>query len=322
MPRFTIVDAPSILGLFPKGVEQAPPALRAAGLAAGLGADDGGRVEPPPYDPTRDPVTAMLNPGGIAAYSPLLADAVGAVLAGGGFPVVLGGDCSILIGAALALRRRGRSGLFFLDGHTDFWEPERSETGEAADLELGLVTGRGPAVVADIEGRGPYFHDEDIVVFGPRDAEELAEAGVRDLRDTRMRFFPCDRVRMLGATTAAAMALQPGLGLRRQGPLAEGVEGFWIHLDADVLDDAAMPAVDYRMPRGLSPAELREVLRLLMRTGHAVGIDITIYNPRLDPSGAAGRALAEAVVGGLNRTGARRRLPSSRRTDQSRSRWV
>jgi arginase len=303
MPRFTVVEAPSILGLFPRGVETLPEALRAAGLVEGLEAAEGGRVEPPPYDPGRDPATSMLNPAGLAAYSPALADAIGGVLDGGGFPVVLGGDCSVLIGAALALKRRGRFGLFFLDGHTDFWEPERSLTGEAAELELGIVTGRGPAVVADIEGLAPYLRDDDIVVFGPRDAEELAAVGVRDVAETRMRVFPFDRVRALGATTAAAMALQPGLGLRRQGPLAEGVAGFWIHLDADVLDDASMPAVDYRQPGGLSPAELREVLKLLIRTERAVGITITIYNPLLDPDGTAGRGLVGAVVGGLGPPG-------------------
>ncbi len=305
MPRFTIVGAPSILGLFPKGVEQAPPALRASGLAAGLakglGAVEGGRVEPPPSDPVRDPVSSILNPAGIAAYSSRLADAVGAVLDAGAFPVVLGSDRGILVGAALALRRRGRYGLFFLDGHTAFGEPEpeRSKSGQAAELALGIVTGRGPAIVADIEELAPYIRDEDSVVFGPRDAEGPADAGARDLRETWIRVFPCDRVRALGATTAAAMALQPGLGLRRQGPLAEGVAGFWIHLDADVLDDAVMPAVDDRMPGGLSPAELRETLALLMRTGRAAGIDITVSNPRLDPSGAAGRALAGAVIDGL-----------------------
>jgi arginase len=304
MAQFTIVEAPSILGLFPKGVELAPEALRAAGLVEGLGATEGGHVEPPPYDPTRDPATGMLNPAGIAAYSPQLADAIGAVLDAGDFPVVLGGDCSILIGAALALKRRGRFGLFFLDGHTDFWEPERSKTGEAAELELGIVTGRGPAPVSDLDGLSPYVHDEDIVLFGPRDDAERAEAGVRDARNTRMRVFPFDRVRSLGATTAAAIALQPGLGLRPQGPLAESVEGFWIHLDADVLDDGAMPAVDYRQSGGLSPAELREVLKLPIRTGRAVGITITIYNPRLDPDGTAGRVLAAAVVAGLQRTAA------------------
>ena len=120
MPNFSIVEVPSPLGLFPEGVQELPRALRAGGLAKGLGAAEGNLVEPPPYDPARDPAAALLNPTGLAAYSPLLADAVGSILDAGGFAVALGGDCSIPIGVALALKRRGRYGLFFLDGHTDF----------------------------------------------------------------------------------------------------------------------------------------------------------------------------------------------------------
>ncbi len=60
------------------------------------------------------------------------------------------------------------------------------------------------------------------------------------------------------------------------------VKGFWIHLDADVLDDAIMPAVDYRMPEGLSFAELIEVLQLLMASPKVIGMNVTIFNPKLD----------------------------------------
>ncbi|MBA2518565.1 MAG: arginase family protein, partial [Chloroflexia bacterium] len=147
--------------------------------------------------------------------------------------------------------------------------------------------------------RRPYVRDEDTIVFGCRDQAESAAAGSRDVRASRMRVFDVERVRQLGATTAAAMALQPDLGLHRQGPLAEGVAGFWIHLDADVLDDGVMPAVDYRLPGGLSPGAVREVLRLLLRTGRAVGLDVTIYNPSLDPTWAAGRMLASTIADGL-----------------------
>ena len=70
---------------------------------ARLSARRAGRVEPPAYDHERDPETLMLNPRGIAAY----AVALGAVIDRGELPVVLGGDCSILLGNLLALRRRG-----------------------------------------------------------------------------------------------------------------------------------------------------------------------------------------------------------------------
>src|SRR5262249_4893556 len=93
-----VLEAPSILGLFPKGVETLPDALLAAGLAKQLGAQRAGRVEPPAYIPERDPETLLLNPRGLADYAVALADAIGRLLNGAMLPVVLGGDCSIVFG--------------------------------------------------------------------------------------------------------------------------------------------------------------------------------------------------------------------------------
>jgi arginase len=132
--EFAIVEAPSILGLFPKGMEKLPDALLGAGLAERLGAQHAGRVEPPAYDPQRDPETLMLNPHKVANYAVALADKVGPIIDRGLFPVVLGGDCSILLGNLLALRRRGRYGLLFLDGHADFYQPEAEPSGEVASM--------------------------------------------------------------------------------------------------------------------------------------------------------------------------------------------
>jgi hypothetical protein len=96
MPRYAIVEAPSALGHVPEhlGVERAPEVLLAAGLADGLAARRAGRVEAVGYRADRDAGTHVMNPQAIRDYSPLLADAVSAVLGEGEFPVVLGGDCS------------------------------------------------------------------------------------------------------------------------------------------------------------------------------------------------------------------------------------
>jgi arginase len=88
----------------------------------------------PPYCDVRDPQTGVLNPHGIATVALDLAASVGAALDGGRFPVVLGGDCSILLGPMLALRRRGRYGLVFIDGHADFQHASDEPNGEVASL--------------------------------------------------------------------------------------------------------------------------------------------------------------------------------------------
>ena len=181
---FAILEAPSILGLFPKGVETLPDALLAAGLAERLNAAHAGRIEPPAYDPERDPETLLLNPRGIAGYSIALADSTGGLLNAGKVPVVLGGDCSIMLGCMLALKRRGRYGLLFLDGHADFYQPEAEPNGEAASMDLALATGRGPALVTNIEGRGPLVREEDVVVLGCRDAANAEEHGSQRIEDS------------------------------------------------------------------------------------------------------------------------------------------
>jgi len=289
--RLALLDAPSPLGVGPTGVERLAEALRAAGLREALNAEDSSAVAVPSHDPRRDPDTLLLNPLAIRDFSRRLADAVGGILDRGRFPIVLGGDCSILIGSMLALRRRGRYGLFFLDGHADFYHPEASPTGAVSDMDLAIVTGHGPTVLTDIESRRPLVTEEDVVVFGYRDAEEAAHYGSRDVRNTAMKVYDLATVQALGAKEVAAQALDH-LG---RGKLA----GFWIHLDADVLDDAVMPAVDYRLPGGLSPTELSAVLRTLVDSGKAVGLEITVFDPALDPNGSIAHRFVRSIADGI-----------------------
>ncbi|NUO44065.1 MAG: arginase family protein [Streptomyces sp.] len=283
-----IIEAPSVLGLRPTGVEELPRALLDAGLADGLGAVRVGSVEPGPYDPERDPETGVLNPAGIAEHALRLAGAVGEVLDAGRFPLVLGGDCSILLGNLLALRRRGRHGLLFLDGHTDFYRPETEPAGEVASMELALATGRGPAALADLDGLGPLVRDEDVVALGFRDQAEAAVFGMEPLPE-KLHALDLDRVRELGAGEAARHAVEALTG-------EDGGAGYWVHLDVDVLDDAVMPAVDYRLDGGLSWEELETVLRTALSGTGAVGLDVTIFNPRLDPDGSTAARLTETLL--------------------------
>ncbi len=295
MAQFTIIEAPSILGLRPTGVQHLPEALKAAGLMSELRAEYGGRVSPLSYSSERDKLTLLLNPESIRAFSLQLADTVAFVLHKKRFPLVLGGDCSILIGNLLALRRLGTYGLFFIDGHADFYQPEVSPTGEVADMDLAIVSGRGPNVLTNIDGLKPLVRDQDIVVFGYRDAEQAASYGSQDVRDTNMHVFDLPSVRKFDTIAAAASQAVDILANN------ELLDGFWIHLDVDVLDDSIMPAVDYRLGGGgLSFSELSELLRILVGSDRAVGMDITIFNPLLDFDGLITRRFVSSLIQGLS----------------------
>jgi len=278
---------PSALGLRPSGLENAPNALREAGLHSLLGVSDEVRIEVPPYCDVRDTETGVLNPQGIATVARALASAVEVALDNQRFPVVLGGDCSILLGPLLALRRRGRYGLAFVDGHGDFQHVDEEPNGEVASLDLAIVTGRGPEMLTNLEGLRPLVRDEDVALVGYRVLGDNDHYLEEHVRDTAITVIDYSDVQDLGI----ADTLRQSLIAVNSSDLA----GFWVHFDVDALGDAIMPAVDYRYPGGLSWDEVEQILGGLLTKG-ALGLEVTIFNPRLDPDGNLTRRLRDLIA--------------------------
>jgi arginase len=292
MSRFAIIQAPSALGLFPEGVERLPEALLAAGLQNAIQGRLADRLEPPASKQERDPDTLLRNGPAIRQYSFDLARSVGEVVDGGELPLVLGGDCSILLGSMLALRRRGRYGLLFLDGHADFYQPKAEPNGEVASMELALATGRGPEMLANLDGDGPLVREDDVVAFGRRDHAEAEEAGSQLIEETAIEVIGLDDIRRDG--------LESCLNRVRRTLTRSELDGFFVHVDCDVLDDALFPAVDYRLPGGLLWPELE--LTLASAIGHSglAGLEVTIFNPSLDEDGRLARQLVACLASALD----------------------
>jgi arginase len=268
------------------------------GAADGLAARRAGRVEAAGCSAERDSATQVMNPQAIRDYSPLLADAVTAVLGEGEFPVVLGGDCSILLGTMLALRRCGRYGLLYIDGDADFYQPEVNPlNGAASASDLAFATGFGPDVLTDIEGRRPLVPAEDVVVFACRDAADRERRGCQPLPEDLL-VVDRDQVRRAGAAAATREAVR--YLTREGGP----EDGFWIHLDADVFDETIMQAVDDPRPDGLAWDEVVSALSIAVGSGHAAGLQVAIYNPDIDAAGSNGRGLAATVRAALTASAA------------------
>lgn len=292
---YVVVEAPSILGLSPTGVERLPEALKAHGLVERLGARQGARLEPAEYSRERDPETGFLNPRGVRDFAIALAGALDPEWTRGATPVVLGGDCSILIGPMLGLRRRGRYGLLFIDGHADYYAPHQSPTGEVADMDLAVVTGASDDYLADIDGMKPLVRPEDTVLFGFRDEEVARQYGSQDVRTSGITAHSLSDIRSIGWEKAAESALA-------HVTRAE-LDGFFVHFDVDVLDDRVMPAVDYRMEDGLSYPDATNILGRARESGRMVGTTVTIFNPSLDADGSIGRRLADCLASGLGSWG-------------------
>ncbi|MFD3405917.1 arginase family protein [Kribbella sp. NPDC058693] len=290
-----VVDGPSNLGLRPPAAGTVPGcyklagALRDNGFVRRIGAEDGGCVTPPRYDRGDwKPGDGVFNAQAMAQYTVKLADRVAGFVEQGKFVVLLGGECSNLLGPALALKRLGRYGVVYLDGHSDFRTVDNAPyVGAAGGEALALVTGRGQADLTDLEGLTPYTRDTDAVLLGIREDDEYAADAVK----AGIPVWPASKI----ADDASAAADGTFEHLER-----DDLDGFWVHLDVDILDAEIMPAVDSPDPGGIDHGQLQALLRPLLASPKCVGIDIGIFDPDLDPDGTYAAELTDTLVAALS----------------------
>lgn len=301
MRRIGLIGAASSLGIRPyddrreaRHLYRAPAVLRGLGLGERLEAEDLGDVTPPGYRDFVRPPDGVRNEDLLVRYSELLAERVAEALEAGRFALVLGGDCSIVLGSLLgATRSAGRVGLAYIDGHADFATAKESATGSAASMCLGHAVGRDESRLAQLRGATPLAREEDVVLVGRRDEGE--PYGHAALAASRILDIPGDALADRGGAAVAAAVLE------RLG--RDELDGFWIHVDADVLDGAIMPAVDSPEPEGPGIEELASLVRPLAAHPKALGLQLTIYDPGLDPDGACADRLVSLLEGILGRPG-------------------
>jgi arginase len=275
---WTVIGAPLNSSARPGGEELAPAALRRSGLVARLAADDAGDIAGRVRPRERDPESGVLGMPGLLAASEELDAAVSSVLAAGRRPLVLGGDCSLLLGVAAALaRHRERPGLWFVDGHTDTFPAHESPTGEAADTELLTITSGDP----------PTLAPERVIVLGHRHRDDAEDAGELDHVDPAVQLVDARELRAAGPDRVGRDAA------RR---LEREADGAWLHVDVDVLDEVAMPAVSYRQPAGIDWDELEALLRPLAASPSLLGASVADLNSDRDPDGRYAGRLAELLV--------------------------
>ena len=170
----------------------------------------------------------------------------------------------------LALKRRGQYGLVYFDAHSDFRHP---------GIAAAIVTGRGDRRLADLEARAPYVRDEDVHLVGIRADDDYHDE------------LAARRIQVTASRQARERPPQP-VAEDVLSTVAQGIDGFWIYLDVDIVDAAEMFAVDCPEPDGLSLATLTALLRPLVQSPGCVGMELTIYDPDLDPAGSC----AERIV--------------------------
>jgi arginase len=273
-----LIGVPYTSASRPGGIATAIGVLRETGLVESLTSRgdvrDGGDLELLEGSGVRG-TSGLLNEQALGGLVSATREAAAQALSHGRLPLLVGGDCPVLLGALAAGRDAHRNpGLLLVDGHEDAWPPPRSDTGEASDSEVAIALGRVAGLPAPLGKMVPLLTAQAVAMLGPRDRRELDENGVESLAGAVTVFRDDVAVRASTARASADEAI---------ARLAHASDAFWLHIDLDVLRTDDFPAADYLQPGGLTWEELLEIATPALTNPRCFGCSVVIYNPDLDP---------------------------------------
>jgi arginase len=263
-----------------------PGVLRQEGLVAALRADDLGDLDVLIEPPERDATTGIVGSDSVLRVTRTIRDAVARGVDTSTTTVILGGCCTLAVGAIGGLRDAvGDIGVVYCDGHMDLYDGENSPTGEAADMPLAVALGVGPAAWVEAAG-APLLDPSDVALLGFRDLDEARGLG---------SVTPDDLPGMLARDTDA---------IRRDGPartaadaraaVAPGGRPFAVFVDLDILDPSVFPN-DAPVPDGIDWPDLRDLLGPLVRDPACLALAVACYNPERDPGRESARRIVDLL---------------------------
>jgi arginase len=289
--KIAIIGAPTSAAALTPGHERAPSALRAAGIidrlqAAGFEVTDMGDCQTQISQPDDEHPRARNIPPLVSALNDLR-PRVEVAVKSGALPLILGGDCSIVLATVAGARRYYRHvGLIYVDRDADMNVPATTPSGNVDGMVISHLIGRGAPELVRFWGEPPLVREPDIVLFG---VDRLDAPEKLALDRSPIRRYLGDDIRRTGVAAAAESAVA-----RMQG----GQHEFVLHLDVDAISSNEFAATNYANSEGgMSLADVQKALAIFASRPNMVALEVSTYNPALDPDGGAAKVLVELLVG-------------------------
>ena len=271
-----LIGVPTSAGAFAPGQEQAPRALRDAGLVeslhqAGILVRDHDDRPAWRWRPDRDHRRAQ-NLDNVVEIVRDTARRVAEAVSAGEATLVLGGDCTVGIGTVAGhLAAEERVGLVYFDTHADLNVPSSVREGALDWMGLAHMLGEEGAApeLVRVGTRTPLLHADNVILFawGSEQATPF-ERAVIDRRDITV--IPVDEV-AAGPERAA---------LRARELIEERCDRLLVHFDVDVIDFTDVPlSENWGRNEGLAYDHAMRALGALLASPRLAGMTITELNP-------------------------------------------
>ena len=284
----SIIGVPLDHGQSRRGVNMGPSAIRYAGAidrleAIGHDVTDEGDIQVDVAKNTEMNTTNLKNVDEIIKANTSLAGKVEAVVKGGSFPLVLGGDHSIAIGTLAGLATSYENlGVIWYDAHADMNTSETSPSGNIHGMPLAVCIGLGDERLVNLHTEGPKVKPENIVIIGARDVDPGERVLIKERGIKVYTMHEIDKYGMSSVMQDAIAYLQ-----------SRKVDGVHLSLDLDGLDPLYTPGVGTPVPGGISYRESHLAMEMLEESGLITSAEFVEVNPILD----VGNKTADVAVG-------------------------
>jgi arginase len=297
--HIAIIGAPLDLGAGRRGVDMGPSAVRVANLNGRL-AELGYEVE----DLGNVPVVQRESQGEVhsrAKYLPQIAETctlvarmVDEALGAGKFPIVLGGDHSIAVGAVSGasrhFHRRGEKlGLIWIDAHTDMNTPDSSPSGNVHGMPLACCIGEGPDELTKIFGYSPKVDPANVALVGIRSVD-VQERDI--VQRSGVHAFTMRSIDERGMQSVFEEAIRVA---------SEGTAGFHVSLDMDAVDPQEAPGVGTPVQGGITYREAHLAMEMLCDTGKIASLEVVEVNPVIDEANRTALLAVELVMSAMGK---------------------
>jgi arginase len=295
MDKISVIGVPSSAGARKTGQDLGPEWIRKAGLierlkSSGMEVKDFGDLPHVRYSRDEEcpnPQNVFLVGAVIRQLSARIARAVFS----GYKPFILGGDCTITIGAiAGMLKLYPDLALVYFDGDIDMNTPEDSPSGILDGMVLSHLIGHGSPELSHAGDRFPLLAEKDIVAFGYNQRSGYMDPGeLERFKVNAIHKFPADRIS--GNASSEASNVLEVLGAPQRP--------FLLHFDVDVLDESEFPVADVLHSYGLSLVEAQAALRVFLQSPACAGFVMTEFNAERDPEEIFSRKIVDLIVASI-----------------------
>ena len=287
----SLIGAPTDVGASMRGASMGPEALRVAEIQPmlerhGLQVIDQGNLAGPP-NPWQPAVEGYRHLDEVIAWNRLVHDAVGAELAAGRLPLLLGGDHCLAIGSISAVARHCRQQgkrlrILWLDAHADFNTNRLTPSGNLHGMPVACLCGYGPQALVEMGGTSRAVEPRWIRQIGIRsvDAGEKRFVHEAGLEDFDMRFI--DELGMRHAMELALATMDPGTHLH-------------VSFDIDFLDPEIAPGVGTTVPGGPTYREAQLCMEMIADSGRLGSLDVMELNPAFDVQNKTARLTVDLI---------------------------